>query len=125
MDYHGIIINLSLIDKSFLQTLQVVGRKSILLDELVLYKVSVPPEKLDFTISALQSSLLVRFGPLFPAFYAHFYRGDDLIVVFKKQVFRVKTDPITWSEVIAYGASLGIPARQLDFSPCRLQDETY
>jgi hypothetical protein len=66
-----------------------------------------------------------QFWFYFPHFYCHFYRDDELIVVFKKKMFRVKTDPATWQEVITYGKSMGIPAKQLDFQPCRFDDETY
>jgi hypothetical protein len=58
-------------------------------------------------------------------YYAHFYRGTELIVVFRNRVFRVNTDRGTWQEAIAYGKALGIAGRQLDFAPCRVEDETY
>jgi hypothetical protein len=58
-------------------------------------------------------------------FYFHFYKGDDLIIIFKERIFRVKTDMATWKEVIEYGKTLNIPAKQLDFYPCRVEDETY
>jgi hypothetical protein len=125
MDYHGIIINVSLKDKSLFKTMEIIGRKSVLLDWLVLYKVSVRPENLDATILNLQANLVERFWFYAPHFYCHFYREDELIIVFHAQVFRVKTDPATWQEVIAYGRSLGIPAKQLDFQPCRIEDELY
>jgi len=125
MNYHGIIINVSLKDKSLLKSLEIIGQKKALLNWLVLYKVSIRPDSLDSTILNLQSNLVERFWFYVPHFYCHFYRDDELIVVFKKKVFRVKTDPATWQNVIAFGISLGIPAKQLDFHPCRFEDETY
>ena len=124
-NYHGIIINISLKDKSLFKTLEVLGQKKVLLNWLVLYKVSVRPESIDTIIQNLQSILVEQFWFYFPHFYCHFYRDDELIVVFKKKMFRVKTDPATWQEVITYGKSMGIPAKQLDFQPCRFDDETY
>lgn len=125
MNYHGIIINVSLKDKSFLKTLEIIGQKKAFLNWLVLYKVSVRPESIDSIIQNLQSNLVEQFWFSVHNFYCHFYRDDELIVVFKKKLFRVKTDPGTWHEVIAFGKSLGIPAKQLDFRPCRFEDETY
>ena len=125
MNYHGIIINISLKDKSLFKTLEIIGQKRLFLNWLILYKVSVRPESIDSTIQNLQSNLVERFWFYFPHFYCHFYRDDELIVVFKKKVFRVRTDPATWQEVISYGKLMGIPAKQLDFQPCRFGDETY
>jgi len=125
MDYHGIIINLSLKNKSAIQSLDVIGRKQVFLNWLVLLKVAVREQDLEVTIQALQTNMMDRFGFCSPHFYCHFYRADDLIIVFKNRIFRVKTDPATWPEVLAYGRSLGIPAKQLDFAPCRVEDETY
>jgi len=124
-DYHGIIINLSLRDKNIFKTLNIIGRKNVFFNWLVLYKVSVQPESMDSTIQKLQSDLVERFWFYFPHFYCHFYRADELIIVFKERIFRVNPDPSTWQEVIAYGRSLGIPAKQLDFFPCRVEDEIY
>ena len=125
MDYHGIIINLSLKDKSIFKTVDIIGRKNVFLNLLILYKVNVRAETIDSTIQKLQADLVENFWFYFPHFYCHFYREDELIVVFKERIFRVTTDPASWQEVIAYGESVGIPAKQLDFNPCRFADETY
>ena len=125
MNYHGIIINLSLKNKSVINTLDVIGKKDVFLNWLVLLKVCVRPEAMDVTIRTLQLNMVERFGLYAPHFYCHFYRTDELIIVFKERVFRVKTDPATWQEVLAYGRSMGIPEKQLDFSPCRVEDEVY
>jgi len=125
MDYHGILINLSLKDKSCFKNMKIIGKKHVFLNWLVLLKVCVREEEIDAAIATLQSQMVERIGPYAMHFYCHFYRADELIVVFKQQVFRVKTDPATWQEVTAYGRSLGIPEKQLDFTPCRVEDETY
>jgi hypothetical protein len=125
MNYHGIVINLSLKDKSLFKSLKIIGQKKVFLNWLILYKVNVRPENIDSTIQNLQSNLVEKFWFYHPHFYCHFYQDDELIVVFKEKVFRVKTDPTTWQEVLEYGKSIGIPEKQLDFCPCRLVDETY
>lgn len=49
--------------------------------------------------------------------YAHFFRGDSLVVVFQDRVFAVTTVADSWSEVIAHGRRWGVPDEQLDFEP--------
>jgi len=39
--------------------------------------------------------------------------------------FYAKTDKSTWNEIIEYGKSLKIPEKQLDFFPCKEEDEKY
>ena len=124
-NYHGILINLSIKDKTLLRSLETTGKKNVFLNLLVLYKINAAPEKIEGLIASLQAALVERFWFYFPHFYFHFYRNDELIVVFKEKVFRTSTDPSRWTEAIAYGKSLGIPENQLDFFPCRVEDETY
>jgi len=125
MNYHGIIINVSLKDKSLLKSLEIIGQKKAFLNWLFLNKVSVRPESIDSIIQNLQFNLVEQFWFYIPHFYCHFYRDDELIVVFKKKLFSIKTDPATWQEVIAYDKSLGISTKQLDFRPCHFEDETF
>lgn len=57
-----------------------------------------------------------------PAYYAHFWKGREVIVAFKDKVFRLDYDrKETWKPAIDYGLSQGIPLRQLDF-PIDLSD---
>ncbi len=57
--------------------------------------------------------------------YGHFYNDQELIVVFKDQVFKVAPHKSTWTPIIEYGQTLGIPEDQLDFWPNRFQDEIH
>jgi hypothetical protein len=51
-----------------------------------------------------------------PGWYVHFWRGNDMIVLFKGKKFNVKfKDKSTWKEAINYGLALKIPREQLDF----------
>jgi hypothetical protein len=124
-EYHGIIINLSQKDPAILKDLDVIGKKKVFFNVLVLLKVRISSEDLDELIQRLQANLRTRLGWLFPNFYFHFYSDQELVAVFKNRIFRVTPDPSSWGEMIAYGRSLGIPAKQLDFYPCRFSDETY
>jgi hypothetical protein len=59
-------------------------------------------------------------------FYCHFYRGEELVVVFKERIFKANAcDKSTWAEILEYGKSIHIPEAQLDFLPCKIEDETY
>ena len=116
MNYHGIIVDASQKDKSEFGKLEIAGQKKS--GGWILYKVEVSQEKLERTISRLQKNIN-------DGFYFHFYKGSELIVVFKRKIFRISTNKSTWKEAIEYGKSLGIPEKQLDFRPCRIEDETY
>ena len=123
--YHGIIINVSQRDKSILRKMQIIGVKKAALHLIKLYKVEVKAEEIEDTIKSLQQNLSAKLLFKFKNFYFHFYRNDELIVVFRDRIFRLSTDRSTWDEVIQYGISLGIPDKQLDFFPCRIEDEEY
>jgi hypothetical protein len=125
VDYHGIILNVSQRDKTIFSKLNVIGKKNVVWKLVVLYKVQVPPGGLNALIEKLQSNMAESFVHFIREFYCHFYRGNELIVVFRKKVFKVDTDRSTWKEAIDYGKSLGIPAKQLDFAPHRIQDEEF
>ena len=60
---------------------------------------------------ALKGALLAEGG-----WYADFRVGDDHVVVFAGRVFRYRRgDADSRAEVVAYGASVGVPAHQLDW----------
>jgi len=84
-----------------------------------LLKVEVPAERLRRIIALIQRALKGK------KYYAHFYREGELIVVFKDKVFHIAPEKTTWGDAVGHGLSLGIPRRQLDFKPCRFEDETY
>jgi hypothetical protein len=123
--YHGIIISLSQRDRSIFRELTVIGKNKLLLGLLTFYKVSANPDELDAVIGRLQANMTSRVLWKSQEFYAHFYRGDELVIVFRDRTFKVTTDASTWSEAIRYGRSLGIKEAQLDFTPCRFEDESF
>ncbi|MFA5993007.1 MAG: hypothetical protein WC796_04845 [Candidatus Pacearchaeota archaeon] len=48
--------------------------------------------------------------------YMHFWKGNDIIVIFKNKKFKIKiNDKSTWKKAIDYGLSINIPKEQLDF----------
>ncbi len=115
-EYHGIVIDVSQKNKDIFKKLKIIGKK--VSGEWVLYKISVPAENISNKISTLQKGMA-------DGFYFHFYRDNELVVVFKDRIFNIETDRSTWNAAVEYGKSLGIPGKQLDFRPCRVQDEKY
>ena len=124
-EYHGIVINLSQKDQSILNSINIIGKKKVILNFLLLKKISVNSDEIENVIIRLQNNMRKYYWPFVNGFYFHFYRNNELIIVFKDRIFRVTTDHSTWKEAIEYGLKSGIPKKQLDFYPCRIEDEKY
>jgi len=119
-DYHGILLDTEFKDKDFLNAFEILGKKRSERNTWTMHRVRVPAEKIDKIIRKCQENLLDG-----EPYYCHFYRDEELIIVFKQKVFRVKPDKSTWKHAIEYGLSLGIPADQMEIKPVRFEDETY
>lgn len=115
-NYHGILVDVSQKDKSIFDKLTILGKKKAW--GWILYKVEIAAEEINKKIKELQNNMV-------DGFYFHFYKDEELIVVFNKKIFKVKIDKSTWKPVIKYGKSLNIPEKQLDFYPCKIEDERY
>lgn len=70
-----------------------------------------------FTVLATEENIKRLANYLKPEkWYAHFWKGDNVIAIFPNKVFRFKySDKSTWKEAVEYGKSIGIPEEQLDF----------
>jgi hypothetical protein len=124
-EYHGIIINRSQRDKAIFKTIEIIGERKSLWGLLALYKIRVLPENIDGIIKAFQSNMADKLFFKKQEFYFHFYRNNELIVVFRDKIFRVSPDKSTWGEVIAHGHQLKIADTQLDFTPNTFDSEIY
>ena len=124
-EYHGIIINISQRDKSIFKTIDILGKRKYLFGLLIFYKIKVVPENLVSVIKTLQNNLSNRILFKKQEFYFHFYRDNELIIVFRDKIFKVSPDKSTWLEAITHGRQLKITDKQLDFIPNRFEDETY
>jgi hypothetical protein len=124
-NYHGIILNISQQDKAIFDDLKIIGKRNVLPGIIVLFKAEVASNALELLIQKLQANKAKRFLCLIREFYCHFYRGNELIIVFRNKVFHVTTDRSSWIDVIEYGKSSGIPVKQLDFIPHKVEDEKY
>lgn len=117
-EYHGIIITEGLKGQSVLNKMKILGQKKG--REWTLLRVGVSENKIDEVVGLVQKSLVTE-----PTFYAHFYREEKLIVVFPKKVFYLTPNKETWKSAIDYGKSVGVPEKELDFKPCRFEEETF
>ena len=124
-EYHGIVLSISQKDKSIFRGLQVIGSKKALLGLITFHKIRIDSRRIDEVIANIQVNMAGNIGPIKQEFYAHFYKDHDLIIVYRDKSFKVTTDRSTWAEAISYGRSLNILEKQLDFSPCTFEDETY
>lgn len=117
-EYHGIIIKEGLKDPSILGKMKILGRKRT--GEWTLLRVKVNENKIKEAIRSVKKNLLTN-----PVYYTHFYRDEELIVVFPEKVFHLTPNKETWKPAVEYGKSVGIPEEELDFKPCRFAEETY
>lgn len=123
--YHGIIVDISQRDRAIFKRIRIIGRKRVFPGLVILYKVEVGEEDIRDLIRAVRKNMADRVLFKKQEFYAHFYRDDELIIVFREKTFTVSTDRHTWSAALEYGKSLRISEKQLDFIPNRVEDERY
>ncbi|PWU23462.1 hypothetical protein C5B42_02815 [Candidatus Cerribacteria bacterium 'Amazon FNV 2010 28 9'] len=110
MVFHGIIIEESLIDNR-------------MLNEFSIKKVRVTTEEDPtqrwhlYFVEGTNKQIEQLVNNLKPQkWYAHFWSGDRIIVVFPHKLFIFShTSKETWKEAVEYGISIGIPQDQLTF----------
>ncbi len=118
--YHGIIIKQSLRDRSILDNVEILGKRTA--KDWTMLRVLVKDDRFENFLKLVQANLLTENKV---PYYAHFYNRQELIAVFPSRIFHIKPDKKTWGPVARYGKSIGIPERELDFKPSRFEDETY
>ena len=116
-EYWGIVIAQSLRDDQILGHLNVISKRRLGGWEFILTSISA--DQFADTVATLQDSMVNIYDD---CWYAHFFRGSELIVVYQDRVFRVTADSLTWEEAIGYGRGHGIPMEQLDFHPRTKED---
>lgn len=124
MDYKGVLIKESLQDRTILAYLDVTDTvvepvveedKTPWLESWTLVGFTIPEGKAEKFAVELSQALEAEHGD---SWYADFKNERWHYVVFRGRVFKVdRQDPKGYGPVRAYGISLGIPERQLDFSP--------
>ena len=116
-DYLGIVIKQSLSNPDLIDDLNVIATKVVGTWDFLL--VTVAEEHLHDTMVRLQNHMI----PIeTDCWYNHFFRDDQLIVVFQNKIWTTTTNPESWNDVIQYGFNHGIPLEQLDFHPRTIED---
>ena len=118
MVYHGILLDTEFEDRNFIYRFKILGSKKSERNPWMMYKVEAANDDIEKIMKEVQVKLI-------DGSYAHFYSDNEIIVVFKKKIFRLTADKSTWKPFIDYGKSIGIPAEQLDMKSCRFEDEVY
>ena len=104
--FKGIIIEESLENRDILKDAQIIESTVSEDGEWHMHTVLISPEHLEQLAQNLKDG----------TWYAHFWNGRNVIVVFKGKTFQFNFDSKeTWKETLEYGRSLGIPEEQLDF----------
>jgi hypothetical protein len=118
LEYHGIIVDSSLRDKSFISQFKILSSKPSNTNPWNLYLVQVPAGQFHHKISLLQKNMI----PL--GYYAHFYRDSELIIIFPDKIFKAHVrDRKSWMLSQEYGINLGISREQLGYKPVEVGDE--
>jgi hypothetical protein len=110
--YYGIVIEQSLADPAFAETLDVVYRKPDPNGSWVFLLVRIAPERLSGELERIRLALVDD-----QPWYAHFFSDEQIAVVFADAVIQMTTDVASWRPAIDHGITLGIPIEQLDFWP--------
>ncbi len=114
--WHGILVDAAF-DRDFFHKMKIIGKKKS--GKWVLLKIEAKNNDVDRIARLIQENMK-------DDFYSHLYnKYGSLIVIFKDRIFKIKSEKITWKQAVAYGKSIEIPGEQLDFYPCRFEDEDY
>ena len=110
--FYGIVIEQSLADPAFVETLDVVHRKQDPNGSWVFLLVRIASDRLFSELERIREALADD-----QPWYAHFFSGEKIAVVFSDAIISMTTDVTSWEAAIAHGLTLGIPREQLDFQP--------
>jgi len=117
--YHAILLDTEFKESSFIQRWKILGKKKSRTNPWWQIKVQVPENRLKELIYDGQKLLLND------KFYFQVYREDELYIIFPKKIFKLSSDRTSWTKLLRYGHSLGIPEDQLDIRPVKFEEETY
>ena len=122
MNYKGVIIEESLENKDVLKDVAILStkveevtekHKTPWIKQWTLHTVEVAGDRGEELAEKLSQVLDLQH-----AWYADFRSDKFDYIIFRNKVFKVdRSKPVEYKEVTQYGASLGIPDYQLDFSP--------
>ena len=114
-DFKGIIIAESLIDPTVINSFTVFGAEITRADKAIDYEGNIGRWHL-YSVMCSREEINELQPHILHGWYAHFWKGDKIIVVYNDMQFEVdKNDKKTWKEAIEHGRNQGIPANELDF----------
>ncbi len=137
--YYAEVINISQKDKSIIDKYPVINIKKRFLGLVRIYTISIPEENIENAVEEFQSNLCTA---LKKEWYITFHTAEQVIVVFRKRIFRLSgkginpiyqkcidttyaEDKEKWDEMIQYAKSLGVPDAQCDFLPEKFMEDSY
>lgn len=123
MNYKGDIIEESLADKTTLGDVNIIAtrveavtpdHKTPWLKQWTLHTIEVPESEAATVAEKLSHAIETERN----SWYIDFKNDTTHFVIFPGKVFKVdRSNPEEYKPVVSYGAKLGIPRHQLDFSP--------
>lgn len=110
MDYLGVIVAQSLRDGREVEQFHILATRPG--KSWTFHLVAIPEQEFAGKIRFLQENMVMD-----DCWYAHFFRGNELVVVFRDALFHMTADPDTWGRAVEHGRCGGIAPEQLDFKP--------
>jgi len=123
MNFKGVIIEESLVDKSILGDVKIIStkiepvteeHKTPWLKQWTLHDVEIPAEKAFWIAEKISGALDCEHE-----WYADYKTDGEHYIIYRGKVFHIadRSDKKQYDEAKAYGISVGIPEYQVDFAP--------
>jgi hypothetical protein len=123
MNFTGVIVEESLMDKSVLGDVKIVStkvepvtdeHKTPCVKQWTLHDVEIPTDKAAEIAEKISKALDREHN-----WYADFKTDKEHFVIYRDKVFHItdRSDKAQYDEATKYGISIGIPDYQVDFSP--------
>ena len=139
MKYHAEIINMSLKDKGMIEKYTILDIRKRYLGLVKIYTIAISEDEIENAVEQFQANLGTA---LKKEWYITFHTAQQVIVVFRKKIFRMSSKGIVpiyqkrldtthaedkqkWDEMIAYAKSLGVPDEQCDILPEDFTKQDY
>lgn len=120
MKWHGIVLDAEFENPDFPLGFKIFAKRKSKTNPWTLFGIEINDDNLGDSIKSIQDNLKAS-----QPYYAHLYNDEEVIVIFKEKVIKVKPNKSTWKPIVEYGKKLNIPGEQLDFWPNRFQDEIH
>ncbi|MDQ7021699.1 MAG: hypothetical protein Q9M91_07855 [Candidatus Dojkabacteria bacterium] len=117
--YHGILLNKSFKDNTFLLTYKSFSTKVFENSDWIVYGIEINDKEIENQIKLIQKNMIRG------KYFNHVYNDERLVIIYKDKIFDVTSHISSWKNAIEYGKSLGIDEDQLNFWPNRFQDEVH